>query len=270
MNSFSTESQVQSSIDIPSLKAMAPNDEAVSGRVDQQIYITFDSNRVDNFYFHRKHLYGFYQGKNSNIVEKTFLNFFLILIIFFFYSVPTEKRQSTVQLNHITLKLPSFPLLSQTELIKPGSFCNSSSVSPSCKTEFCDCTHVLQIKLNNVVEIVFVNEGKLRSLLYSGPKDWLLTTRLISGNNLPAGHPLHLHGHFFRVVAADRVKDGRATVEKVKQLDREGKVKRKLDHAPIKDTMKVPINGYTIVRFHANNPGKFKEHYWLRFVLYTC
>ena len=47
------------------------------------------------------------------------------------------------------------------------------------------------------------------------------------------------------------------SIDLVKKLDREGKIKRKLDHAPLKDTVKVPTNGYTIVRFYANNPGKY-------------
>lgn len=69
---------------------------------------------------------------------------------------------------------------------------------------------------------------------------------------------MHLHGHFFRVISAGEYKEGGlATVEKIKRLDRKGKIKRKLDHAPIKDTIKVPLNGYTIVRFHANNTGNF-------------
>lgn len=46
------------------------------------------------------------------------------------------------------------------------------------------------------------------------------------------------------------------TVDQIKKLDSEGLIKRKLSHAPIKDTVTVPDGGYTVVRFHANNPGK--------------
>lgn len=53
------------------------------------------------------------------------------------------------------------------------------------------------------------------------------------------------------------------TVEQVKRLDEAGLIKRKLSRAVIKDTVTVPDGGYTIVRFHANNPGEcfFLETY---------
>lgn len=47
------------------------------------------------------------------------------------------------------------------------------------------------------------------------------------------------------------------TVEEVKELDRMGLIERKLSKAPVKDTVTVPDGGYTILRFHANNPGTF-------------
>ena len=49
------------------------------------------------------------------------------------------------------------------------------------------------------------------------------------------------------------------TVEEVKRWDREGRIKRKLHRAPIKDTVAVPDGGYTVIRFYADNPGKFKK-----------
>ena len=76
----------------------------------------------------------------------------------------------------------------------------------------------------------------------------------VTGFTFDANHPFHLHGHRFRVVAMTRVGKN-VTVEEVKRLDAEGLVHRNLNHAPIKDTVTVPDGGYTIVRFHANNPG---------------
>lgn len=46
------------------------------------------------------------------------------------------------------------------------------------------------------------------------------------------------------------------TAAEVKELDRQGSIVRKLKRAPLKDTVTVPDGGYTIVRFHAVNPGK--------------
>lgn len=45
------------------------------------------------------------------------------------------------------------------------------------------------------------------------------------------------------------------TAEEVKALDRSGLIKRNLNKAIVKDTVNVPDGGYTIIRFHANNPG---------------
>ena len=44
--------------------------------------------------------------------------------------------------------------------------------------------------------------------------------------------------------------------EEVKRLDAEGKLHRNLTHAVAKDTVTVPDGGYSILRFHATNPGK--------------
>lgn len=78
-------------------------------------------------------------------------------------------------------------------------------------------------------------------------------------------HPLHLHGHFFRVVAMKKLK-GNVTVDQVKQLDKDGKIQRRLDRAPLKDTIKTPDGGYTIVRFFTGNPGKKKTHLMIFFL----
>lgn len=70
------------------------------------------------------------------------------------------QRVGTPQLNHITMRMPTFPLMSQTELIDSSKFCNASTISQDCKTEFCACTHVLQVQLNSVVELILVDEGR--------------------------------------------------------------------------------------------------------------
>lgn len=69
-----------------------------------------------------------------------------------------------------------------------------------------------------------------------------------------ANHPFHLHGYSFRVVAMGQL--GRNTsVAEVRALDDLGKINRNLVDSPIKDTVTVPDGGYTVLRFHANNPG---------------
>ena len=44
--------------------------------------------------------------------------------------------------------------------------------------------------------------------------------------------------------------------EKMKQLDRQGRVKRNLRNPIAKDTLPVPYNGFSIIRFIADNPGR--------------
>lgn len=130
------------------------------------------------------------------------------------------------------MQLPKSPLL----VSRPSGagFCNEFTVPPSCIKEFCQCPHVLNVKLNSVVEVVLIDEG-----------------------TLDLNHPFHLHGHSFRVIGQRRL--GTSTsVEEVKALDRAGKIKRNLRRAPVKDTVTIPDGGYTIIRFLADNPG-----YWL-------
>lgn len=144
-------------------------------------------------------------------------------------------RVYTPQLNHISMKLPSSPLL----VARPpaDNFCNTTSIDKKCRdlTGYCECSHVLSVKLNSVVEVIIVDEGK----------------------TFDANHPFHLHGHNFRVVGMRRL-NASTTVDQVKALDKAGLLKRNLKNAPLKDTITVPDGGYTAIRFKADNPG-----YWL-------
>lgn len=80
------------------------------------------------------------------------------MVLFSFLVKDTKQRLFTPQLNHISMKLPLFPLLPQRNLIKPNQFCNSSTVE-GCETDYCACTHVLQVKNNSVVELLLIDEG---------------------------------------------------------------------------------------------------------------
>lgn len=194
-------------LSIISLEALDKDDEANTREPDYQFYISYDFYAIDNYEFHREHLYGYNQVK---------------------------EKVGTPQLNHISMRLPPFNLMSETDLIDSRKFCNQSTVS-NCNITYCRCLHVIQVKLDSVVEVILVDEGL--------PYD--------------ANHPFHLHGHNFRVVAMERLASN-VTVEDVKMADRQGQIRRKLDRAPIKDTVTVPDGGYTIIRFLADNPG-----YWL-------
>ena len=54
-------------------------------------------------------------------------------------------------------------------------------------------------------------------------------------------------------------------LDEVKRLDEMGMLARNFDLPPIKDTVTVPVGGYTIVRFVADNPGTWLFHCHLDF-----
>ncbi|XP_075220852.1 uncharacterized protein LOC142324090 isoform X2 [Lycorma delicatula] len=86
----------------------------------------------------------------------------------------------------------------------------------------------------------------------------------LDGNTYNANHPFHLHGHPFRVIGMDKLGEN-TSVEIVRNLDKAGLIWRNLKNAPSKDSVTVPDGGYTIVRFHATNPGYWLFHCHLEF-----
>jgi hypothetical protein len=51
----------------------------------------------------------------------------------------------------------------------------------------------------------------------------------------------------------------------VKELDRQGWLKRNFMKPPIKDSVTVPVGGYSVLRFIADNPGVWLFHCHLEF-----
>lgn len=58
---------------------------------------------------------------------------------------------------------------------------------------------------------------------------------------------MHLHGASFAVMGIEKLNTS-ISLDYVKNLDRMGKLKRNLVNPPIKDTVTVPVGGYTIIR----------------------
>ncbi|XP_064601859.1 uncharacterized protein LOC135467880 [Liolophura sinensis] len=153
--------------------------------------------------------------------------------------LPPLKAHFTPVLDNITFDLPPIPPLSQPEDIHPEWFCNRSSLDmTACSANLCICTHLVHLKLNQVVDLVLVNEGKAFT---------------------ESGHPMHLHGHSFRVLGLEKLGES-VSVSDVENLEKEGKLKRNLINPPWKDTVHVPDGGYVIIRLIANNPGYWFFH----------
>ncbi|KAK7867607.1 hypothetical protein R5R35_014805 [Gryllus longicercus] len=211
VNSLNVGTGTAGSSVIPELDAIAPDDESLKEEPDYRFYLAYDFYAVDNPHFHKAPYYGF-------------------------YNVSSKMQTYTPQFNHISMKMPSVPMLPQHEQLDQKQFCNTSSVEDQgCRERYCECSHVIQVPLHSVLEIVLIDEG----VTYN------------------ANHPFHLHGYAFRVVGMERLGES-TSLEEVKRLDEQGLLKRKLHAAPLKDTCTVPDGGYTILRVQANNPG-----YWL-------
>ncbi|XP_072384918.1 uncharacterized protein [Diabrotica undecimpunctata] len=204
---------------IPQMESLKPWDESLKEKPDFQYYIAYDFYKISNQEFHRPPHYGFYAVNNL------------------------KQRVLTPQLNHISMTMPTFPLLSQRDEITDDLFCNKETMKEqNCSETHCQCPHGIKIPLGAVAELIFIDEG----FAYD------------------ANHPIHLHGYAFRVVAMERMGTN-VTVEQVQQRDADGLIKRNLVNAPTKDTVTVPDGGYTIVRFKADNPGYWILHCHLEF-----
>ncbi|ODN01041.1 L-ascorbate oxidase, partial [Orchesella cincta] len=178
---------------------------------DHQFYISYDFNPIDNIRFHGPHV-------PIRTVRKGF-------------------KLYTPQLNLISHVMPVSPFLTQPESMDEAEICNENTVQLNCSEEYCECTHMLTVDLNSIVELVLVDRGY----------------------TFDANHPFHLHGHAFRIMGMERL--NRTTEPHyIKELDKLGRIPRRRMNAPIKDTVTVPDGGYTIVRFRADNPGFWFFH----------
>ncbi|GBP81803.1 Laccase-11 [Eumeta japonica] len=216
LNALNKGEEEDETVSVAEMRTFMPDDDSLKETPDYQFYVAYDFYLKNNSHFHKSPYYGYYQVPNAN------------------------DKVTTPQLNHISMKIPSSPLMISRP--SPENFCNVSSVSSSCKQDYCECSHVLSVKLNSVVEVIIVDEGV----------------------TFDANHPFHLHGHNFRVVGMRRLSNF-TDVETVKAFDRAGLMRRNLRNAPIKDTVTVPDGGYTIIRFKADNPGYWLFHCHLEF-----
>lgn len=158
-----------------------------------------------------------------------------------FFSVETTRTDfnSIGTFNNISLLYPSFPLLTQPEMIDENMYCNENST----KGQFCAgngfgnltacrCIHRLKVDLNSNVELIVVNIDD------------------------QIGHPIHLHGHKFHILDMG-VYDKKPIPGFVKK---EGIPDYTHEQPPYKDTCILPYPGYVRLRFRADNPGFWLFH----------
>lgn len=100
------------------------------------------------------------------------------------------------QINHISMKYPSEPILMNQYEDLRLNFCNSTSLAErnmNCREIFCECFHVLDVPFNRNVEIILLDEGY----------------------KYDANHPFHLHGYDFRVVGMDQLNPNGVNIDQV-------------------------------------------------------
>jgi len=163
-------------------------------------------------------------------------------------AVPRDHHLYTPQINNVTFMAPDRPLLYQGGSFDEGKICDPAEEGyfPEATGEFRSCVHRVKVEFNKTVEMVIFDEGF----------------------TFNAGHPMHLHGQHFAVVAMNRTGTN-LTLDQMKELRASGKIEYELERPPIKDTVIIPDGGYTIVRFVSDNPGYWAFHCHLSFHVET-
>ncbi|XP_076641104.1 uncharacterized protein LOC143352475 [Halictus rubicundus] len=216
------EAEVPNAICVSQLKDAEPTDAYVlNSEPDQRFYLPISVIHYDQEIFFRPNTY------------KKFL-------------VPAAFNTAALLISGIVFDNAPSPMLSQLEDLPEDQFCDSEHLPKDCAAN-CTCTHVIDVRLNATVEIIFVDE-------FHAPS---------------TEHPFHLHGYAFYVVSMGQPLGGYSdnatsaagiTVDYVKQLDANNQIERNLIDPPKKDTIAVPNNGFAIIRFQADNPGFWMLH----------
>lgn len=178
VNSLNSGFQWNGSLSVPEMKALDTQmDPCLKPEADFKFFIAYDFYPLDNPFMHKGGHYGFNQV--STCINFSWFEGYLLqplsrcqtLKIFVpnsaykipfwcFLQVDRRQRVFTPQLNHISMKLPPFPLMVELDAASQLDFCNSSTTSNDCSHTFCECTHVLRVPLGAVAEIILVDKGE--------------------------------------------------------------------------------------------------------------
>ena len=195
--------------------------------------------------------------------------------IFLNFAFSGYDGMSSVNARNFKMPISPLSLLNSSELddarkktfckdVKNPSLCDANLLTDSIFSSSCFCTNVKTLSFNQSLQMVF-------SALGPNPD-----------NILPffKSHPIHLHGHQFKVVdiqfgsydSTGRLRRGNTDINcggshlctvpgwkigKDYSIGREGKVD---PLAPLKDTIQVPAGGYIVAYIKATNPGHWFLH----------
>ncbi|KAL6441025.1 hypothetical protein ACFW04_003413 [Cataglyphis niger] len=190
-------------------------------KVDETIYVPFDMNTFSFF--------------TDEMTDNSY-NFYVSKYYPVYLSL--EKGVTKIlQINNMSFKYPSSPILSQPENTLKDSICTLDKRSSNCADTplFCECLQILQVLPQKTIEIVLIDEG-------------------FGGN---VSHTFHLHGYNASIVGQESF-ERPITKDEIISLDRSRRIHRNLVNPVRKDTFVVPNKGYVILRFYTDNLG-----YWL-------
>ena len=183
-----------------------------------------------------------------------------------FFNFGFDSNEFTSTINGRNFILPSISL--QTDESGLGAITNlCTDLDNTCDESDCQCVHITEITDS-------MENKRIRFVLSS------LGVR--AEGSFPFAHPVHLHGHSFRVVgvgygeynksnmnivsvaSADLDCDGDMPCRKAPRW-KDGIVPYEIESKPIsqtvlKDTVIVPAGGYVVVEIVANNPGYWFMH----------
>lgn len=150
-------------ITVAELKALTPSTTSDWRREpDRKFYLSYDFNPINSWHFHDPEHYPIFGGKfgfgRNFLVSGVCRPSGVSLIRNFIIAAEKNHRLYTPQINHISLRMPPSPPLSQYNDLPSGTLCNESTVV-NCQKEFCDCTYTLQIPLGSLVELILIDKG---------------------------------------------------------------------------------------------------------------
>lgn len=157
-----------------------------------------------------------------------------------FYN-PASKAQLVAMVDNISLVLPSAPLLTQPDDTPDYIKCDPKRKCTE-DVPVCECLNVFKVKTGQVVELLVVD---------ASPHGFQIT------------HPWHWHGvslFIFKQGLLDLSIPFTDAVDKVWAEIDSGKILEERKKPVEKDTIGVPADGWTYLRFLADNPGCWIAH----------